>query len=36
MEFGIMRLRSIGANTEADFFDKKLEAVKAIKKKWYE
>lgn len=36
MEFGIMRLRSIGANTEADFFDKKLEAVKLIKKKWYE
>ena len=36
MEFGIMRLRSIGANTEADFFDKKLEAVKAITKKWYE
>lgn len=34
MDFGIMRLRSIGANTEADFFEKKLEAVKAIKKKW--
>jgi hypothetical protein len=36
MEFGIMRLRSIGSNTEADFFEKKLEAIKLIKKKWYE
>ena len=36
MEFGIMRLRSIGANTEADFFEKKLAAVRDIKKKWYE
>lgn len=36
MEFGIMRLRSIGANTEADFFEKKLSAVREIKKKWYE
>ena len=36
MEFGIMRLRSLEAKTEADFFEKKLEDIKKIKKKWYE
>ncbi len=33
MEFGIMKLRSSGANGEADFFEKKLEPLK--KKGWF-
>jgi hypothetical protein len=33
MEFGIMKLKSSGANGEADFFEKKLEPLK--KKGWF-
>lgn len=33
MEFGIMKLRGLGANAEADFFEKKLEPLK--KKSWF-
>ena len=33
MEFGVMKLRSIGASAEADFFEEKR---KKIKPKWYQ
>lgn len=33
MEFGIMKLKGMGSNTEADFFEKKLEPLK--KKSWF-
>lgn len=33
MEFGIMKLKGLRANTEADFFEKKLEPLK--KKTWF-
>lgn len=33
MEFGIMKLKGLGANAEADFFEKKLEPLK--KKSWF-
>jgi len=33
MEFGIMKLKGLGANAEAEFFDKKLEPLK--KKSWF-
>lgn len=33
LEFGIMKLRSAGANAEADFFEKKVEPLK--KKSWF-
>lgn len=33
MEFGIMKLKALGANPEADYFDKKLQPLK--KKSWF-
>lgn len=33
MEFGIMKLKGLGANAEADYFEKKLEPLK--KKSWF-
>jgi len=33
LEFGIMKLRGLGSNAEADFFEKKLEPLK--KKGWF-
>lgn len=33
MEFGIMKLKGLGGNAEADFFEKKLEPLK--KKSWF-
>ena len=33
MEFGIMKLKGLGASAEADFFEKKLEPLK--KKSWF-
>jgi len=33
MEFAVMKLRQLGANAEADFFEKKRADVKP---KWYE
>jgi hypothetical protein len=33
VEFGIMKLKGLGANAEADFFEKKLEPLK--KKSWF-